>query len=91
MSKLELARIGQVGYFGSKLLSRTTFGKQRKRGGKLSVTGDPLSWSLAVFKRKRNAVNNLLNKARRESYTKLILLKRIASTNGGYFVQVSAR
>ena len=32
-----------------------------------------LEFDLAVFKRKRNAVNNLLNKARRQFYTNLIV------------------
>lgn len=73
MSKLELARIGQVGYFGSKLLSRTTFAKRRKRRkAERKWRSSKLEFDLAVFKRKRNAVNNLLNKARREFYTNFI-------------------
>lgn len=90
MSKLELARIGQVGYFGSKLLSRTTLGKQRKRGGKPSVNGDPLSWSLTWLCSRESAMQLITCSTRHDGSFIQILLKRIASTNGGYFMQVSA-
>ena len=62
--------------------------KKDRRKAERKWRSSKLESDLAVFKRKRNAVTNLLNRARREFYT--ILLKRIAATNRGYFVQASA-
>ena len=46
--------------------------KKERRKAERKWRSSKLEFDLAVFKRKRNAVNNLLNKARREFYTNFI-------------------
>ena len=46
--------------------------KKERRKAERKRRSSKLEFDLAVFKRKRNAVNNLLNKARREFYTNFI-------------------
>ena len=46
--------------------------KKERRKAERKWRSSKLEFDLAVFKRKRNAVNNLLNKERREFYTNFI-------------------